>query len=441
MWPVGLAGGVMASDEEGPVFRLPHKSSVAWRRSSRQLEDEDGWDVAGTSWSDLLTPAGDIYDVYKSGAWSVDTWVVDGLVRSGSNLLLVGESNVGKTYLALSLAVSVLTGERFLSHFDTDIGPVLYIAGEGDKEMLVRRINNLVIGLGIDPHEFFLKNRKRFILSMPTDTSARYPNPLANREYQAALTDRILRAERKYRPRLFIWDPLTALYPDVDRDPSGAQSTINWLKSLNKECDAASVILHHPKKVQAGAPTDHRSRIRGDTSWVNFSDDVIFVDGDTEDANVLLFWSNKARDMPSPGDTEALFTVRRTFNSLSPEVAERHFSGSTPGALQAISFMYGMIPPRSKAKGKGKGKGKGEEDEVPEAVRETMQAIRQALLARDRGPLSRSLLADACQTGDPKTFALAISHLVNGGELTSRVDGTTAWYWLLPEVNPASPTT
>ena len=147
------------SAAESPVssaaaLKMPHRTSVLWRRSTRILEDEIGWDAVGTSWSELLCPQKDIFDVYEEGGWSIDTWIIDGLVRAGSNTLIIGESNVGKTYLALALSVSIASGEPFLTHFDCDTGPVIYMGGEGDKEMLVRRIHNICLGLEINPRDF-----------------------------------------------------------------------------------------------------------------------------------------------------------------------------------------------------------------------------------------------------------------------------------------------
>lgn len=63
-------------------------------------------------------------------------WLVDELFPSKSLNLIVGESQAGKSYLALDLAVAMATGRPFLGKPVFQSG-VLYIATEG--QITIRR--------------------------------------------------------------------------------------------------------------------------------------------------------------------------------------------------------------------------------------------------------------------------------------------------------------
>ncbi|MEO0556677.1 MAG: AAA family ATPase [Bacteroidota bacterium] len=76
-------------------------------------------------------------------------WTVEGLVPKGVISVLAGHSGLGKSYLALILAICVCTGRAFLGR-DVKPGPVLWIDRELDQDETTRRAYAVARGIGID---------------------------------------------------------------------------------------------------------------------------------------------------------------------------------------------------------------------------------------------------------------------------------------------------
>ncbi len=69
--------------------------------------------------------------------------IMHGLLRAGETLSLVGPPGIGKTWLAIDLALSVATGQNWLQTFVMGAGPVLYINSDLHRETIVDRIRQV----------------------------------------------------------------------------------------------------------------------------------------------------------------------------------------------------------------------------------------------------------------------------------------------------------
>jgi len=70
-------------------------------------------------------------------------WAVPKIIPEGVSLL-VGASKIGKSWLALDLAIAVASGGRFLGHIEVEAGEVLYLALEDTKRRLQNRLKTLL---------------------------------------------------------------------------------------------------------------------------------------------------------------------------------------------------------------------------------------------------------------------------------------------------------
>lgn len=79
-------------------------------------------------------------------------WLVEGLLERNQNNSLHGDGAVGKSWLALALAVSVTTGREILPGYRPLLrGNVLYLDWETDHDTLNARVQQIARGAGIEP--------------------------------------------------------------------------------------------------------------------------------------------------------------------------------------------------------------------------------------------------------------------------------------------------
>ncbi len=76
--------------------------------------------------------------------------VLDGLLREGELLNLISVSKVGKSWLTLNLALSVVTGRPWLGRFAVQSGPVLLIDNELHASTIASRIRRVADAMAVD---------------------------------------------------------------------------------------------------------------------------------------------------------------------------------------------------------------------------------------------------------------------------------------------------
>src|SRR5688572_14848212 len=59
-------------------------------------------------------------------------WLIDSIMQVDSQVTLYGPSGEGKSFVALSMALTIATGLTWLGH-QVKKGPVIYVAAEGGR--------------------------------------------------------------------------------------------------------------------------------------------------------------------------------------------------------------------------------------------------------------------------------------------------------------------
>lgn len=165
----GATHAVIVADNDEPG--QAHANSVAQSLERASIPHRIVLPAAGKDAADHLA-AGNTLDelvpLLKTAATSpvaVETWrqfadsasqtvpcLVDDLWPEASLGFIASAPKKGKTWLGLSLALSVATGTRYLDRYDVpQPRTVLYVALEGHRTSLTHRIGCLARGLGIDP--------------------------------------------------------------------------------------------------------------------------------------------------------------------------------------------------------------------------------------------------------------------------------------------------
>lgn len=154
-------------------------------------------------------------------------WLVDGVIAQGDTTLLVGEPNVGKSWISLSLAVAMANGDKSwikwpLNHH----GRVLYVDEENPHDVVYHRLQQLG-----------LKNQDnlRYLHRQGVRLDRRF--------------DKFLDEAVSYQPSLIVLDSLTRLHTQ-DENNAGAMAALfnDSINVLTKETGAAIIVLHHTNK-------------------------------------------------------------------------------------------------------------------------------------------------------------------------------------------------
>ena len=159
-------------------------------------------------------------------------WIVDGMIAKGDTTLLVGEPNVGKSWITLSLAVAMANGDDKWINWDlNNHGKVLYVDEENPHDVVYHRLKQL------GAKDF---DNLRYLHRQGVRLDRRF--------------DRFLDDAIAYQPALIVLDSLTRLHTQ-DENNAGAMAALfnDSINVLTKETGAAIIVLHHTNKGESNS--------------------------------------------------------------------------------------------------------------------------------------------------------------------------------------------
>ncbi len=186
-------------------------------------------------------------------------WAVAGIVPEGASML-AGRPKLGKSWLALNLAVAVASGGQFLD-VPVEQGPVLYLALEDGQRRIQGRLHRL-----LDPCGAAWPSHLHFTWTFPVLDADGL---------------KLLAAEIKHvRPRLLIVDTLGRVRP-VPLGSNAYQDdyrVVGSLQQLALNARLAIVLVAHTRKRRDGdaEPADPLDEVNG-TTGVTGAADVVLV--------------------------------------------------------------------------------------------------------------------------------------------------------------------
>lgn len=209
-------------------------------------------------------------------------WLIDGVLHTPAPVVLVGGYGSGKTFLALSFALSVATGRPWLNR-STLQGRALYIVGEGVSGLHDR----------IAAWETTWNNGQR--VGDDQFTVRMKPHSLARKDTWLELIDYC----RDGQYRLVVLDTFSSLAPDAD-ETKDAPLVMRHLSDLAVAIDGTALLVHHPGWSDS-------SRTRGGYQFEANADDVLLVQA-TRGSDLMKLEMKKVREGP---DGQVLW-LRRT---------------------------------------------------------------------------------------------------------------------------------
>jgi archaellum biogenesis ATPase FlaH len=154
-------------------------------------------------------------------------WLVKNLICKSDTTLLVGEPNVGKSWLSLSLAVAMADNRStWLGHEVSNHGKVLYVDEENPHDVVYHRLRQLGI-TSFDNIRYLHRQGVRL-----------------DRNF-----DRLLDEAIAYEPKMIVLDSLTRFHTKDENNAGEMAKLFNdSINVLCRETGAAVVILHHTNK-------------------------------------------------------------------------------------------------------------------------------------------------------------------------------------------------
>ena len=160
-------------------------------------------------------------------------WLIEGLWSALGVGILGGEPKVGKTFLALDLAVSVASGTPCLRRFPTQqAGRVLLFVAEDPPYAVRQRLEGIAHAAGVD-----FETLDIHVITAPTLR-------LDYKEHQKALQATVA----SLKPILLVLDPFVRLHAIDENVASEVAPLLAYLRSLQRCHRTAVALVHHARK-------------------------------------------------------------------------------------------------------------------------------------------------------------------------------------------------
>lgn len=162
-----------------------------------------------------------------------DGWLVEGLWSQLAVGFIAGHPKVGKSWLALDLAVSVASGTDCLGRFKVHrTGPALAYLAEDPLPRVRERIGSLCAHKGIP-----LAGLELSVITAPC--------LWLDREEDRASLDEAL---GRLKPRLLVLDPLIRLHGLDENRSTEIAGLLGFLRLLSRKHELSIVVVHHMSK-------------------------------------------------------------------------------------------------------------------------------------------------------------------------------------------------
>jgi len=237
-------------DNDKPLNEIEtHKYST---KQTKTNQSDDGFKLVGIK--DLLTEPKPL------------EWLVENYILQETQVQLVGSSGLGKSFLAIDLALSVATGKQWNS-CDVKQGPVAYINAEGHTGFQHRLKGWTIEHQKVKDEYFCLSNG-------PVDMMCKYSIK--------SLTTHLdkFAAPHNGHISLIVLDTLRRNTSGNEDDSKDTSVFINNLEKLCKRYGATGFIIHHPGHNNTG-------RARGSSSQKAALDTVLLLKKDKEGVGLI----------------------------------------------------------------------------------------------------------------------------------------------------------
>ena len=260
------------------------------------------------------------WDLLETAA---QAWIVEGIIPEGL-CQIFGASGVGKSFVAISIGMSVAAGVPWLGHVIPGAGDVLLVCGEG-KANIKKRMMAWYARYGqsiSSPIPFYVSK-----------TSVSFPEPASIAKVKHSIESKGI------KPKLIIIDTFSRNFVGNENETRDMAEFIRAIDDL-KDCYGASVlIVHH---------TGHgeKERARGSGVLKNATDAEYLVE--KAKAGQMIFRCTKMKDAPEPEDKTfelaPVIMLTDGFPQTSVVLASAESSDLHERTIKTINLLAGREP-------------------------------------------------------------------------------------------------
>lgn len=188
-------------------------------------------------------------------------WLVDGLIPANQVTMLGGDGGVGKSLLALQLAVAASIGGQWIGHMP-ETGRVIHISAEDDKDELHRRLADVAKGMGLT-----LGSLTNLIIRSLAgeDALLAVADQRSGTLQPTALFHELDAFVKESGAKLLILDTLADLHSGQENDRTVARQFIGLLRGMALRHECTILLLAHPSLTGMSSG----SGLSGSTAWNN----------------------------------------------------------------------------------------------------------------------------------------------------------------------------
>lgn len=207
-------------------------------------------------------------------------WLVEPLWAAEAVGLLAGAPKLGKSWLALDLAVGVASNTHCLGSLPVLAdGPVLVYAAEDAQPILRERLAALVAVRGLSLETLPVSVIVEPVLRLDTERDQ----------------ERLAETLRQLRPRLVVLDPLIRLHRLDENSSRDVSALLSYFRQLQREYSVALLLVHHMRKGGGSRPGEN---LRGSSDLHAWGDTLLYLRRTQE--GILLTVEHRAHPSPQP---------------------------------------------------------------------------------------------------------------------------------------------
>jgi RecA-family ATPase len=209
--------------------------------------------------------------------WLVET-VIPAYVVGG----LYGDGAVGKSLLALMLAVAIVTARAWLGRI-VKRGPVIYLCCEDDTDEVRRRLEDICRGMGVDMIEL----GDLHIVPLADEDSV-----LASADDRSSVLtttyryDQLVELVQRVKPVLVIGDTLSHVYAASENNRMLAKQFVKVMRRLVVPYGGTALLLAHPSLdgMRTGRGSSGTTGWSNSMRWRGYLDKILAEDGTEPDS-------------------------------------------------------------------------------------------------------------------------------------------------------------